>query len=155
MFGHRREALPLPPLEASAVLDKVVELPLSVWRYYSEPPGVLHLGPMAQDFRQAFGLGARDDEICVVDAVGVALASIQALHGKLEHVAGEQAGRAGLTPVSSPLPLLSPGPVSSAAWRIRPGHVAVGSGLLIGVVVALMVTRAGRRSGVTLGSPSL
>jgi trimeric autotransporter adhesin len=41
---------------------------------------VRHLGPVAQDFRAAFGLGSDDTSIGVVDASGVALASIQALY---------------------------------------------------------------------------
>jgi trimeric autotransporter adhesin len=41
-------------------------------------------GPMAQDFRAAFGLGACDTEIVTIDADGVALAAIQGLNAKLE-----------------------------------------------------------------------
>lgn len=45
----------------------------------SEPDGVRHLGPMAQDFRATFGLGDDDRTYFAVDAQGVALAAIQAL----------------------------------------------------------------------------
>jgi len=38
------------------------------------------MGPMAQDFREAFGLGADDKHIATVDADGVALAAIKALY---------------------------------------------------------------------------
>ena len=38
------------------------------------------MGPMAQDFRAAFGLGEDDKHISTVDAVGVALAGVQALY---------------------------------------------------------------------------
>jgi hypothetical protein len=37
------------------------------------------MGPMAQDFRQAFGLGEDEKHISTVDSEGVALAAIQAL----------------------------------------------------------------------------
>ncbi|MFC4562481.1 tail fiber domain-containing protein [Nocardiopsis mangrovi] len=69
------------------VLDKVAALPISTWRYDSEPDHVRHLGPMAQDFHAAFGFGQGDTAIPVVDASGVALVSIQALYrlvGELE-----------------------------------------------------------------------
>ena len=44
---------------------------------------VQHLGPMAQDFSAAFGLGADDRHIAPLDAAGVSLAAIQALTDKV------------------------------------------------------------------------
>jgi len=38
------------------------------------------MGPMAQDFREAFGLGEDEKHISTVDSEGVALAAIQALY---------------------------------------------------------------------------
>jgi trimeric autotransporter adhesin len=43
-----------------------------------------HIGPMAQDFYAAFGVGPDDKHIATVDADGVALAAIQGLNRKLE-----------------------------------------------------------------------
>ena len=43
-----------------------------------------HVGPMAQDFHAAFGLGTDERHIATVDADGVALAAIQGLNQKLE-----------------------------------------------------------------------
>jgi beta-xylosidase len=45
---------------------------------------VRHLGPVAQDFHAAFGLGSDDRHIATVDADGVALAAIQGLNRKVE-----------------------------------------------------------------------
>jgi hypothetical protein len=45
---------------------------------------VQHIGPMAQDFAAAFGVGENDTTISTVDADGVALAAIQGLNAKLE-----------------------------------------------------------------------
>jgi hypothetical protein len=59
-------------------------MPIATWQWKAEPGEVRHLGPTAQDFHAAFGLGARDTEIVTVDADGVALAAIQGLHAKLE-----------------------------------------------------------------------
>jgi hypothetical protein len=38
------------------------------------------MGPMAQDFHAAFGLGNNDKTIGTLDAAGVAFAAIQGLH---------------------------------------------------------------------------
>jgi len=64
-------------VEARAILARVVGLPIERWSYKGEP--VRHLGPMAQDFAAAFGLGADDRHIFTLDAAGVALAAIQGL----------------------------------------------------------------------------
>ncbi len=63
------------------VLAKVDKLPISTWRYKGDAPQ--HLGPMAQDFVAAFGLGADDRHIAPLDAAGVSLAAIQALNRKV------------------------------------------------------------------------
>jgi len=65
-------------IDPGAVLAKVLALPLTTWSYRGEP--VRHLGPMAQDFHAAFGLGADDRHIHTLDAAGVALAAVQGLH---------------------------------------------------------------------------
>lgn len=67
-------------IDPAVVLDKVAALPITTWSYKAEGPSVRHIGPMAQDFEAAFGVGATDKAIFQVDADGVALASVQALH---------------------------------------------------------------------------
>jgi len=69
----------LEPVDAQAVLAKLMALPIATWNYIADDPSVRHMGPMAQDFAAAFGLGADDRHIHVLDASGVALASLQAL----------------------------------------------------------------------------
>jgi hypothetical protein len=64
------------------ILAKVAALPVSEWSYTSEG-GVRHLGPMAQDFYTAFGVGEDDRHITSIDEDGVALAAIKALNAKL------------------------------------------------------------------------
>ncbi|MBK7403105.1 MAG: tail fiber domain-containing protein [Phycisphaerales bacterium] len=66
------------PVDARDILDRVAALPITEWSYKSEE-GVRHLGPVAEDFSQAFGLGDDDKSIGTVDADGVALAAIQGL----------------------------------------------------------------------------
>ncbi|MBI3850308.1 MAG: tail fiber domain-containing protein [Verrucomicrobia bacterium] len=70
------------PLNPREVLDKVAMLPLSKWSY-KQDSATRHLGPMAQDFYAAFGVGPDDKHIATVDADGVALAAIQGLNQKL------------------------------------------------------------------------
>jgi trimeric autotransporter adhesin len=64
-----------------AILAKVSALPLSTWQFIGT--NRRHLGPMAQDFRAAFGLGEDDKHITTADVSGVALAAIQGLNEKL------------------------------------------------------------------------
>ncbi len=68
----------ITPVSPRDILDKVEQLPVAVWQF-KDTPGVTHMGPMAQDFHAAFGLGNTDAGITTVDADGVALAAIQAL----------------------------------------------------------------------------
>jgi hypothetical protein len=71
------------PINAREVLRKVVALPLSTWSYLAEESNIRHMGPMAQDFWKAFGLGYGDKTMNDVDSRGVAFAAIQGLNQKL------------------------------------------------------------------------
>jgi Chaperone of endosialidase len=71
------------PIDPQSVLESVAALPISRWNYRAEAD-VTHLGPMAQDFYEAFRVGEDDRHISMVDADGVALAAIQGLNQKLE-----------------------------------------------------------------------
>jgi hypothetical protein len=68
------------PLDDADVLAKVAALPVESWQYRSEDARVRHVGPMAQDFYAAFGVGEDDRHITSIDEDGVALAAIKALH---------------------------------------------------------------------------
>jgi hypothetical protein len=70
------------PIDSRDVLDKVAVLPLTRWNYKGDKSSE-HIGPMAQDFYAAFGVGPDDKHIATVDADGVALAAIQGLNQKL------------------------------------------------------------------------
>jgi trimeric autotransporter adhesin len=77
------------PVNVAEILERVATLSLHQWRFKDEPDGVKHIGPMAQDFRAAFGLGEIPTAIATVDADGVALAAIQGLNQKLEQKSAE------------------------------------------------------------------
>jgi len=78
-LSDRNAKSDIRPVDGQAILDRLAALPLSTWRYTSQPEGVRHIGPMAQNFHAAFGVGEDDRHIATVDADGVALAAIQAL----------------------------------------------------------------------------
>lgn len=78
------------PVDARAVLDKVAALPVATWNYKAQDPSVRHIGPVAQDFHAAFGVGDSDKTISTVDADGVALAAIQGLNQKVEAAVKEK-----------------------------------------------------------------
>jgi hypothetical protein len=61
------------------VLARLRGMPIATWSYRAEDDMIRHLGPTAQNFRAAFGLGANETTIATVDADGVALAAAQAL----------------------------------------------------------------------------
>jgi trimeric autotransporter adhesin len=84
VMSDRNAKTNFKPVDARAVLDKVAALPVSTWTYKSQPNGVRHIGPTAQDFKEAFDVGVSDTGISTVDADGVALAAIQGLNQKLE-----------------------------------------------------------------------
>ncbi len=67
------------------ILERVAELEITSWSYLWEDRSVRHIGPMAQDFYAAFGLGASDRRIDPADGLGVALAAVQALHELIRH----------------------------------------------------------------------
>jgi len=71
-------------VDPSAVLEKVIELPISTWEYKHDESNQRHMGVMAQDFYAAFGLGSGDRTISTIDPAGVTMAAIQGLNQKVE-----------------------------------------------------------------------
>lgn len=71
-------------IDPLAILDAVLGLEIARWSYRAQPPSIRHIGPVAQDFHAAFGVGEDARRIATVDADGVALAAIQGLNAKLE-----------------------------------------------------------------------
>jgi len=67
-------------VDPADVLARLDALPITRWNYRSEPGGVAHIGPTAQDFHAAFGVGNSDRTIGTVDAAGVTMAALQGLH---------------------------------------------------------------------------
>jgi hypothetical protein len=68
------------PVNGRTLLARLNVIPMASWNYKAQPASIRHLGPMAQDFYAAFGLGEDDKHITTVDERSVALAGVQALH---------------------------------------------------------------------------
>ena len=70
-------------VQGGDVLAKLADLPVSRWSYKKDKAKTRHMGPMAQDFHAAFGLGD-DRTIFTLDGSGVAFAAIQEMNRKIE-----------------------------------------------------------------------
>jgi hypothetical protein len=68
------------PVNGNNLLARLSAIPMSTWNYKEGGPRFRHMGPMAQDFYAAFGLGDGDKSISEIDGQGVALAGVQALY---------------------------------------------------------------------------
>ena len=66
-------------LDGDGVLAKISAMPIREWNYKSQDAAIRHVGPTAQDFHAAFGLGEDPLRISTIDADGIALAAVKAL----------------------------------------------------------------------------
>ena len=44
-------------VDLAGVLELLSKIPIETWNYNSQDPSIRHMGPMAQDFHRAFGVG--------------------------------------------------------------------------------------------------
>ncbi len=75
------------PIDGGQLLDRLADVPISRWNYEGQSDEVEHIGPMAQDFYAAFGLGGDETKISSLDPAGVALAAIKELTKRTERIA--------------------------------------------------------------------
>lgn len=78
-------------VDHSDILKRVEQLEVKEWEY---KPGVTgpqgrHLGPMADQFAELFGLGEDHKTINMVDALGVCLSAIKALSARVRELEGK------------------------------------------------------------------
>jgi hypothetical protein len=74
------------PLDGEEVLRKLAAMPVDTWSFIAQP-GIRHAGPVAQDFRAAFGLGTDDTTIGYTDINGINMRAIQALDVRTRELA--------------------------------------------------------------------
>jgi len=77
------------PIDRASVLERLSAMPISTWNFIENDNKTKHMGPMAQDFYAAFGLGADDKHISAVDSMGVAFAAIQELNSENTSLRGQ------------------------------------------------------------------
>lgn len=83
----------IDPVEPREALAGVEELEVATWEYETEDEsgaGTTHIGPMAEDFHDAFDVGSSDEHINSVNADGVAFAAIKGLSAKLDDTRQER-----------------------------------------------------------------
>lgn len=78
----------------SELLQRLRDLPIGTWSYGWETTEVRHLGPMAQDFWAAFGLGTSDRRINLGDANGICMAAICELADRIDELEARLAEQA-------------------------------------------------------------
>lgn len=71
-------------VDVMGVLDKLIAMPVQTWFYKKSHDEGRHMGPVAEDFAQSFGLGSNEKYVGSVDESGVAFAAIQGLNRKVE-----------------------------------------------------------------------
>jgi trimeric autotransporter adhesin len=69
-------------VDGEDLLARIRGVPVQTWSYVNEPGGVRHLGPFAEDFRAAFGLGSDQRSIGLLDLGGVNFAAVRALEAR-------------------------------------------------------------------------
>lgn len=79
------------PVDSGSILEAVAALNVDKWEYKAEP-GVVHIGPTAQDFKEKFGVGANDTSISTVDAIGVLLSAVKELYQKVKTLSQKETG---------------------------------------------------------------
>ena len=72
------------PVDHRALLAALKDLPITTWNYKHQPDDQRHLGPVAEDFHAAYGLGESAEHIAASDMAAVALAASQALVHEVE-----------------------------------------------------------------------
>ena len=78
-------------VDGEEILRKLAAMPVTTWQYRSQDASIRHIGPTAQDFHRAFGVGESDTTITGVDADGVALAAVKALEVRTRELQAENA----------------------------------------------------------------
>jgi hypothetical protein len=82
-------------VDGEEILARLRRIPVSTWNYKAQARSIRHLGPMAQDFSAAFGLGESDLLINSIDIDGVNLVAVQAVAARTDGLAAENAALRG------------------------------------------------------------
>lgn len=67
------------PVDGEELLGRLRDVPVSRWTMIGDEEGIVHMGPVAEDFWAAFGLGLGETAIGLGDIDGVTFAAAKAL----------------------------------------------------------------------------
>lgn len=73
------------------LLARLRTMPVTTWKFTGEDTGIRHLGPVAEDFYAAFGLGGSETMIPITDLAGVAVGAAQALERRTVELSAKNA----------------------------------------------------------------
>ncbi|WP_182440224.1 tail fiber domain-containing protein [Colwellia sp. RSH04] len=77
-------------IDKSEIISKISNLEIQEWNYIKNNDDVKHIGPIAEEFHDKFGLnGSINDKISVSDLSGISLAAIQELISRSDEQAKE------------------------------------------------------------------
>lgn len=86
-LSDKRSKTSFSPINATEVIETLVsKVPAFTWRYSGGGDESLHMGAMAQDFFNAFGLGEDRSMIGTSDMDGVLMGAVQGMHIKVQAV---------------------------------------------------------------------
>lgn len=82
-------------VDPSEILNALVAMPISEWQYKQKQKGKVarHVGPVAEDFYAAFGLGKDNSHIAPRDLAGVALAAVKGLKSEQDRELAQKDAR--------------------------------------------------------------
>jgi hypothetical protein len=75
--------------DGEVALAAIAAMPIQTWNYKAQDPSIRHMGPMAQDFYAAFGLGHDGKHINTLDIDGVNMLGVQALEKRTRDLQAE------------------------------------------------------------------
>jgi hypothetical protein len=123
------------------ILQKLVDMPITQWTFKNQDSSVLYVGPMAQDFHAAFGLGGSNDRVIhATNAQGVTMAALQGLNTKVEDKTKTLEAR--LNELEARVVILE----SALTWsqKIATGNLGIGMALIGVPAVAYRLIRRRR-----------
>ncbi|TQV80222.1 tail fiber domain-containing protein [Aliikangiella coralliicola] len=71
-------------VDSGKILNMLSKLAIKKWNYINDGSSIKHIGPIAEEFYELFGLGSDDKHIASLDTSGIALAAIQALNEEVK-----------------------------------------------------------------------
>ena len=76
-------------INGEKLLLSIRDLPMSTWNYKLEGAQSRHIGPVAEDFYNAFKFGVSDKAVPIQDLAGVSLVGVQALEARTSELQAE------------------------------------------------------------------